>query len=142
MTSTANKGFSIGISDVTPGAALRAQKDKLVTEAYLESNDLIHKARTGSLENQPGSNVDETLESMISGTLSRVRDKVGEICMTELSRNNSPLIMATCGSKGLSSLPADVLEILKPFRASRIQDQCISDGRLCRTTNYCWKSCT
>lgn len=96
----ANKGFSIGISDVTPGVALQAQKDELVHLAYEESNMLIEQARTGKLENQPGSNIDETLESMISGTLSRVRDKVGEICMTELSRNNAPLIMATCGSKG------------------------------------------
>lgn len=45
--------------------------------------------------------MEQTLESMISGDLSRVRDQVGEICMTELSRNNSPLIMATCGSKGI-----------------------------------------
>jgi DNA-directed RNA polymerase III subunit RPC1 len=104
----ANMGFSIGISDVTPGAKLRMQKDELVEIAYAESNKLISQAREGKLENQPGSNVDETLESMISGTLSRVRDKVGEICMTELSRNNSPLIMATCGSKGesASSSPA------------------------------------
>jgi DNA-directed RNA polymerase III subunit RPC1 len=97
---TAYKGFSIGINDVTPGAELRAQKDNLVATAYAESQSLIAKAATGKLECQPGSNVDETLESMISGTLSRVRDKVGEICMTELSRNNAPLIMATCGSKG------------------------------------------
>ncbi|SCV70568.1 BQ2448_3330 [Microbotryum intermedium] len=96
----ANKGFSIGISDVTPGQSLRAQKDALVETAYQESALLIEQAATGKLESQPGSNVEETLESMISGTLSRVRDKVGEICMTELSRNNAPLIMATCGSKG------------------------------------------
>ncbi|KAK4700233.1 DNA-directed RNA polymerase III subunit RPC1, partial [Phenoliferia sp. Uapishka_3] len=96
----ANKGFSIGISDVTPGKALREQKDHLVALAYEESNELIRQAGTGKLDNQPGSDVNATLEAMISGTLSRVRDKVGEICMTELSRNNAPLIMATCGSKG------------------------------------------
>ncbi|KAI5480363.1 DNA-directed RNA polymerase III subunit RPC1 [Pseudohyphozyma bogoriensis] len=95
-----NKGFSIGISDVMPGESLRRQKDSLVAAAYDESNDYIHQAAVGKLENQPGSDVNATLESMISGTLSRVRDKVGEICMTELSRNNAPLIMATCGSKG------------------------------------------
>lgn len=37
---------------------------------------------------------------MISGVLSGVRSDVGEICMTELSRHNAPLIMAVCGSKG------------------------------------------
>ncbi|KAI3491321.1 hypothetical protein L1887_44356 [Cichorium endivia] len=37
---------------------------------------------------------------MISGVLSGVRSDVGEICMTELSRHNAPLVMAFCGSKG------------------------------------------
>lgn len=76
---------------------------------------LIEQASTGKLENQPGSNIDETLESMISGTLSRVRDKVGEICMTELSRNNAPLIMATCGSKGALLLQANGRRKLTSF---------------------------
>ncbi|POY73995.1 putative DNA-directed RNA polymerase [Rhodotorula taiwanensis] len=96
----ANKGFSIGISDVTPGEQLKAKKNGLVQEAYKQADEYIYLAGRGKLECQPGSNVEQTLESMISGDLSRVRDKVGEICMTELSRNNAPLIMATCGSKG------------------------------------------
>ena len=37
---------------------------------------------------------------MISSVLSKVREAVGQICMKELSRQNAPLIMATCGSKG------------------------------------------
>jgi DNA-directed RNA polymerase III subunit RPC1 len=100
----ANKGFSIGISDVTPGAALRAEKDSLVETAYKKSNGYIEDLAAGKLENQPGSGPEETLESVISGELSRVREAVGEICMRELSRNNAPLIMATCGSKGESAL--------------------------------------
>ncbi|KAK4056507.1 DNA-directed RNA polymerase III subunit C1 (rpo31) [Microbotryomycetes sp. JL221] len=96
----ANKGFSIGISDVTPGEKLSQLKDELVETAYAESHDYIRQAATGKLELQPGSDVDGTLEAVISGALSRVRDKAGEICMNELSRNNAPLIMATCGSKG------------------------------------------
>ncbi|GAA5869946.1 hypothetical protein JCM1840_007679 [Sporobolomyces johnsonii] len=96
----ANKGFSIGISDVTPGEQLKREKDSLVLKAYAQADDYIARAAAGKLECQPGSNVEQTLESMISGDLSRVRDQVGEICMTELSRNNAPLIMATCGSKG------------------------------------------
>ena len=100
----ANMGFSIGISDVTPGVKLRADKDRLVEEAYVHSHDLISKAKDGKLENQPGCDQEQTLEAMISGALSGVRNAVGEICMTELSRNNSPLIMATCGSKGVCFL--------------------------------------
>ncbi|GAA5868140.1 hypothetical protein JCM8547_003356 [Rhodosporidiobolus lusitaniae] len=96
----ANKGFSIGISDVTPGQKLRAEKDDLVSKAYAKADEYILKAAAGKLECEPGSNLEQTLESKISGDLSKVRDQVGEICMEELSRNNAPLIMATCGSKG------------------------------------------
>lgn len=83
-----------------PGENLKRQKEGLVEKAYQLADENIAKAAAGKLECQPGSNVEQTLESMISGDLSRVRDQVGEICMDELSRNNAPLIMATCGSKG------------------------------------------
>lgn len=87
-------------------------------KAYSDCLDLITLAKKGKLENKPGCNQEQTLEAMISSVLSQVRDKVGkhytqftnidipmqclsgEICMRELSRHNSPLIMATCGSKG------------------------------------------
>jgi DNA-directed RNA polymerase III subunit RPC1 len=58
-------------------------------------------AKLGKLENKPGCNQEQTLEAMISHVLSTVRDQVGEICMKELSKYNAPLIMATCGSKGM-----------------------------------------
>jgi DNA-directed RNA polymerase III subunit RPC1 len=55
----ANYGFSIGISDVTPGDNLRRQKDDLVRSAYDESLKLIAKSRAGKLENLPGCNPDQ-----------------------------------------------------------------------------------
>ncbi|OSX60618.1 hypothetical protein POSPLADRAFT_1148493 [Postia placenta MAD-698-R-SB12] len=96
----ANYGFSLGINDVIPGPKLSNEKDKLVETAYAECQDLIMRAKKGLLENKPGCDQEQTLEAMISGVLSKVRDKVGEICLKELSRHNAPLIMATCGSKG------------------------------------------
>lgn len=96
----ANFGFSIGINDVIPGPSLSANKDRLVEEAYGTCDDFIAQAKKGKLENKPGCNQDQTLEAMISGVLSKVRDNVGDLCMKELSRHNAPYIMATCGSKG------------------------------------------
>ncbi|GJE83969.1 beta and beta-prime subunits of DNA dependent RNA-polymerase [Phanerochaete sordida] len=96
----ANYGFSLGINDVIPGPILAAQKESMVRKAYAECDDLIARAKKGLLENKPGCDQEQTLEAMISSVLSNVRDKVGEICMRELSRHNAPLIMATCGSKG------------------------------------------
>lgn len=102
--SAANYGFSLGINDVIPGPILSDKKNTMVRKAYAECDDLIARAKKGVLENKPGCDQEQTLEAMISSVLSNVRDKVGEICMKELSRHNAPLIMATCGSKGLFSL--------------------------------------
>ncbi|KAF8516014.1 hypothetical protein BU17DRAFT_76736 [Hysterangium stoloniferum] len=96
----ANYGFSLGINDVIPGPVLARSKDVKVEKAYADCLELIAKAKLGKLENKPGCNQEQTLEAMISGVLSNVRDDVGKICMQELSRHNAPLIMATCGSKG------------------------------------------
>lgn len=96
----ADQGFSLGINDVMPGERLRSTKDQKVEAAYKECLDLIEKAKLGRLDNLPGCDQEQTLESMISGVLSGVRSDVGEICMMELSRHNAPLVMAVCGSKG------------------------------------------
>lgn len=97
----ANFGFSLGINDVIPGPILSKKKDTLVEAAYAKCQDLISQAKKGQLENKPGCDQEQTLEALISSELSKVRDEVGEICMKELSRHNAPLIMATCGSKGM-----------------------------------------
>ncbi|KAF8628167.1 hypothetical protein AX17_006037 [Amanita inopinata Kibby_2008] len=96
----ANYGFSLGINDVIPGPELTRKKDELVEQAYAECQDLIALASKGKLENKPGCNQEQTLEALISSVLSKVREAVGQICMKELSSQNAPLIMATCGSKG------------------------------------------
>jgi DNA-directed RNA polymerase III subunit RPC1 len=101
----ANQGFSLGINDVMPGPMLRALKEAKVEEAYAKCEENISMARQGKLQNQPGCDQEETLEHIISGYLSGVRADVGNICMAELSSANAPLIMATCGSKGMSCEP-------------------------------------
>ena len=100
MRPKGNQGFSIGINDVQPGGQLRARKDDLIEVAYTKCDDFIYQSKTGKLENQPGCDKDQTLEANISGVLSKIRDDVGQICLTELSKYNSPLIMSICGSKG------------------------------------------
>ncbi|PKY40391.1 beta and beta-prime subunits of DNA dependent RNA-polymerase [Rhizophagus irregularis] len=96
----ANRGFSIGINDVQPGEKLRERKEELIGMANKRCNELIEQSKLGLIENQPGCDEEQTLETHISGVLSKVRDDAGQICMTELNKYNAPLIMATCGSKG------------------------------------------
>ncbi|SCW02286.1 LAFE_0F03092g1_1 [Lachancea fermentati] len=95
-----NRGFSIGINDVTPGTELKQKKEEMVEEAYAKCDELINLFNSGKLETQPGCNEEQTLEAKIGGLLSKVREEVGEVCIKELDNLNSCLIMATCGSKG------------------------------------------
>ncbi|KAI5961248.1 RPO31 [Candida pseudojiufengensis] len=95
-----NRGFSIGINDVTPAYELRQKKELMVEQAYLKCDQLIDLYNRGKLETQPGCNEEQTLEAKIGGLLSKVREEVGEVCIRELDSSNAPLIMATCGSKG------------------------------------------
>lgn len=95
-----NRGFSIGVSDVTPGENLSRLKDQLVEAAYAKCDELIQLYSEGKLETQPGCNEEQTLEAKIGGLLSKVREEVGDVCISELDKHNAPLIMAMCGSKG------------------------------------------
>lgn len=95
-----NQGFSIGISDVYPSQALKDTKHVLVTTAYQKCEELIQKFKEGKLEKATGCNMEETLENLISGILSKVRQQAGHYCIDSLSKWNAPLIMAKSGSKG------------------------------------------
>jgi DNA-directed RNA polymerase III subunit RPC1 len=96
----ANQGFSIGIEDVTPGLRLSDLRDRVIKEGYDACDQLIEQHRQGTLQCQPGCNMDQTLEAQISGKLSKIRDDLGQTCLQELNRHNSALIMSVCGSKG------------------------------------------
>jgi DNA-directed RNA polymerase III subunit RPC1 len=96
----ANRGFSIGISDVYPSKRLEEQKAALVAKAYAQCDDLIAKFKAGKLEKATGCDLEQTLENAISGILSQARGQAGDFCIETLSKWNSPLIMAKSGSKG------------------------------------------
>ncbi|KAM9325606.1 DNA-directed RNA polymerase III subunit RPC1 [Gastrophryne carolinensis] len=95
-----NRGFSIGIGDVTPGQGLLKAKHDLLDAGYKKCDEYIEALNTGKLQQQPGCSAEETLEALILRELSVIRDHAGSACLRELDKSNSPLIMALCGSKG------------------------------------------
>jgi DNA-directed RNA polymerase III subunit RPC1 len=95
-----NKGFSIGINDVTPGTELVRRKQALIEEAYAKCDQLISDFKEGKLIRDAGCDEQQTMENKIGGILSGVRQDAGAICFDELSLHNAPLMMAKCGSKG------------------------------------------
>eukprot|EP00061_Rhincodon_typus_P011051 g35790.t1 len=107
-----NRGFSIGIGDVTPGKGLLKAKQELLDAGYKKCDEFIEALNTGKLQQQPGCTAEETLEvswliflvlekeALILKELSVIRDHAGSACLRELDKSNSPLTMALCGSKG------------------------------------------
>ncbi|PIK60416.1 putative DNA-directed RNA polymerase III subunit RPC1, partial [Apostichopus japonicus] len=95
-----NRGFSIGIGDVTPGQGLLKAKMDLLSAGYNKCDDYISDLNSGKLQTQPGCSEEQTLEAMILKELSVIRDHAGNACLRELHKSNSPLTMAVCGSKG------------------------------------------
>ncbi|MGH0118176.1 UNVERIFIED_CONTAM: hypothetical protein FKN15_045323 [Acipenser sinensis] len=95
-----NRGFSIGIGDVTHGRGLLKAKHDLLEAGYKKCDEYIEALNTGKLQQQPGCTAEETLEALILKELSVIRDNAGSACLRELDKSNSLLIMALCGSKG------------------------------------------
>ncbi|KCV73369.1 DNA-directed RNA polymerase III subunit RPC1 [Fonticula alba] len=95
-----NHGFSIGIDDVRPGARLVQMKDQLVMAGYGKCAEYIKEFQNNTLQLAPGCTAEQTLEAKMTGELSKIRDDAGQICLNELDRYNSPMVMAISGSKG------------------------------------------
>ncbi|PIO55090.1 RNA polymerase Rpb1, domain 4, partial [Teladorsagia circumcincta] len=95
-----NRGFSIGIGDVQPSSRLIEERSLLLRGGYEKCQEYISQFKSGQLKPQPGCTMEETLEALILKELSSIRDKAGKVCVEELSKYSSPLIMAICGSKG------------------------------------------
>lgn len=57
-----NRGFSIGLIDVTPGENLMKAKRSLVTAGYDKCNTYIRQLEEGKLQLQPGCSPEQTLE--------------------------------------------------------------------------------
>src|SRR5690606_26748650 len=90
----------IGIEDVQPSDTLTKLKQTLLDEGEAECSELISQYKSGKLEPQPGCDAEQTLEAILNGKLSQLRNDAGKICVGELHWTNAPLTMALCGSKG------------------------------------------
>ncbi|KAJ5886938.1 DNA-directed RNA polymerase III subunit RPC1 [Penicillium subrubescens] len=119
-----NIGFSIGIGDVYPSARLVQSKNDLVETAYAACDEVIAKYKAGTLEKYPGCDELQTMENQLSGILSKVRQQAGDECIAQLSKYNSPLIMATSGSKGSSINVSQMVALVgqQIIGGSRVQD--------------------
>lgn len=121
----ANRGFSLGIDDVTPTQSLEDEKLSLLTNGYATVNQSIVDEREGRLEAEAGLSRSATLEALILKELSSIREAAGRSCKNELLPTNPALIMAQCGSKG--SL-INVSQMVACVGQQAIRGQRVCDG--------------
>uniref|UniRef100_A0A6G1S4K2 DNA-directed RNA polymerase subunit n=1 Tax=Aceria tosichella TaxID=561515 RepID=A0A6G1S4K2_9ACAR len=121
----ANRGFSLGIDDVTPTTSLESEKLSLLTRGYETVRKKIIEEKEGRLEAEAGSTRSETLEAIILKELSSIREAAGKSCKEELLPTNPALIMAQCGSKG--SL-INVSQMVACVGQQAIRGQRVCDG--------------
>lgn len=86
--------------DVWASEELLKRKQDVITKQYNEVDRYIALWKAGGLKVQPGCSEEQTLENIVQKELSEIRDTSAGACFRELSRHNTPLNMALCGSKG------------------------------------------
>ena len=126
-----NRGFSIGIDDVTPSPALQRHKRERLSRGYAECAKQIGLFRRGELIAASGCDEEQTLESNLLGTLSAIREELGSYSLKELDyQHNSPLIMAVCGSKGSK---INISQMISAVGQQAVNGQRIPNGFVQRT---------
>uniref|UniRef100_A0A0G4HFH6 DNA-directed RNA polymerase subunit n=1 Tax=Chromera velia CCMP2878 TaxID=1169474 RepID=A0A0G4HFH6_9ALVE len=95
-----DRGMTIGIDDVTPTAAARAEHKENLRKGREDVAEKIREFRKGLLPLKPGMSAEETLEALVKSILDEIRNTAGRTCKRTLKRLNKPLIMFLCGSKG------------------------------------------
>jgi len=126
-----DRGFSIGIDDVTPSAQLVQHKQRMLAAGYALCAKQIGLYEQGELAPSSGCNEEQTLESMLLGELSQIREDLGSFCLKELNyAHNSPLIMAVCGSKGSK---INISQMISAVGQQAVSGQRIPEGFVNRT---------
>lgn len=94
------RGFSIGIDDVTPSGHMLRIKEKILKDGQSQATEQISLYNSGRIKLKPGCDALQSLESEVNGILGKIRENCGKEAQSALNHRNAPLCMAQCGSKG------------------------------------------
>jgi DNA-directed RNA polymerase III subunit RPC1 len=120
----ADRGFSIGIDDVTPSNELNKMKESILISGQKEADEQISLYKAGKIKLKPGCDGLQSLESEVNGILGRIRERCGKEAIRVLHYTNAPHTMAQCGSKGSTLNISQMIACLgqQSVGGSRIQD--------------------
>ena len=95
-----NHGFSTGIDDEDIPEAAKEAILEFNNECIENVEGLIDSYREGTLEQMPGRNLEETLETQVQSKLEKARDNAGVVAGQHLGMLNPAVIMAKSGARG------------------------------------------
>jgi DNA-directed RNA polymerase III subunit RPC1 len=124
------QGFSVGINDVTPTPRLTRMKAETVLAAFQVCDQSADDLKDGKLRREPGLDEKGTLEGKEIKALNDVRTKLSTFLAGELSIRNSPMVMATSGSKGST---VNVAQMVVTLGQQDIEGKRIANGFQDRT---------
>jgi DNA-directed RNA polymerase III subunit RPC1 len=124
------QGFSVGINDVTPTSKLTQMKAETVEGAFDACDRSAALLKEGKLRREPGLDEKGTLEGKEIKALNDVRTKLSTFLAGELSIRNSPMVMATSGSKGST---VNVAQMVVTLGQQDIEGKRIANGFQDRT---------
>jgi len=122
------RGFSIGVDDVTPSPIMLDIKANVMKNGQLKAEQEIDAYKSGNIRLKPGCDALQSLESEVNGLLGKIREACGQAALGALSVRNAPLCMAQCGSKGSALNISQMIACLgqQSVGGSRIQDGFVS----------------
>ncbi|KIY03285.1 uncharacterized protein Z520_01752 [Fonsecaea multimorphosa CBS 102226] len=119
-----NQGFTVGISDVTPPEKLVKEKADMIAKVFDECGSFVRDSKAGKLKRKAGLDDAGTLEAEQIRVLSTVRTNIAGILTSQLSKNNTPMVMAVSGSKGSNINVAQMAALLgqQDIEGKRVAD--------------------
>lgn len=119
-----NQGFSVGISDVTPPGMLAKLKSDRIETVFGQCAQFVLDSKAGKLKRRAGMDDAATLEAEQIRVLSTVRTDIAGVLTSQLSKHNSPMVMALSGSKGSNVNVAQMAALLgqQDIEGKRVQD--------------------
>lgn len=125
-----DRGFSIGIDDVTPTKTMLRKRRELLSEGQRKADEEIVAYKSGKIKLKPGCDALQSLESDVNGLLGRIREQCGQEALATLNYRNSALAMAQCGSKGS---PINISQMMACLGQQTVGGARIQDGFVNRT---------
>lgn len=119
-----NQGFTVGISDVTPTDMLVGVKSDMISRVFDDCSSFVRDSKAGKLKRKAGLDDAGTLEQEQVRVLSTVRTNIAGVLTTQLSKRNTPMVMATSGSKGSNINVTQMAALLgqQDIEGKRVQD--------------------